>query len=252
VGTLYQTSFITFISLLFFQSLSFAAAPSDTIESDLANEINSSSDSSQAPVAKRAPASKPDPADFSIKTTHIEAPKLPPRSIQLLNPPHKSTYTPGLITFSWKYATSIKKSPWVFLKIERLDGKKKYAFKTRRDTRLLELSPGEYRWQVAQDQTAQESRWRLFKVIGMKSESITTLYQGQSPGQPQLRGKSLTLTRPKEDMAEEDDEDIIEEDDAQPAKVQKSKSKRIPSSLPPLSPPSWVKKSRPVESAHSR
>ena len=62
------------------------------------------------------------------------------KTIQLLTPAHNTIYTPGVITFTWKYLTTSKKKTGVILKVERLDGKKKYAKKVFKEkNKILKL-----------------------------------------------------------------------------------------------------------------
>jgi hypothetical protein len=153
-------------------------------------------------------------------------------SIQLVAPQHNSTYTPGVITFSWKFVspTKSKKKRYVILKVERLDGKKKYSRKVSKEKKMLDLSPGDYKWQVASEKSAQDSRWRLFRVIGMKSHSVTDLYNGQGPPgkkAPPLK-KNVILPEVSDYIIDLDGPD---EDD-----------ERIPASNePPLDPPDWIR-----------
>jgi len=192
--------------------------------------------------APKAPSKSPSPnissqdSELSVKRVRINAANGSgggtPRSIQLVTPQHNSTYTPGVITFSWKLAlpTKSKKKRYVILKVERLDGKKKYSRRIFKEKKLLDLSPGDYKWQVAIDKSTQESRWRLFKIIGMKSHSVTDLYNGSGPtakkASPSTKKNLPEVSDYIIDLDGPDEEDV-----------------RIPASAPlPLLPaPDWIR-----------
>lgn len=186
---------------------------------------------SEDKVPKRvivAPTSTPE--NFSVKTSRIGGPakKSPPRPISLISPAHNSVYTTGVITFSWKINTSKKsKKNIVVLKIERLDGKKKFSKRTRREKKLLDLSPGEYRWQVSGDKKGQESKWRHFRVQDTKTGNVSRNRKDMKKNTP----LPVALFIKELDNDDEGDlnepSEVVEDKDQKPLEIPES-LRRIP------------------------
>jgi hypothetical protein len=204
------------------------------------------------------PNDSPAPA-FSVTRVRVDGKKTHTKSILLLTPAHNTIYTPGVITFSWKYAILSKKKVAVILKVERLDGKKKYARKVFREKKLLDLSPGAYKWQVSTLKPGHESRWRIFKVEDTKSHSLTELYNGPTQSKkakkpivkPEVTAIYIKEVPDPNDITadgEDSDDNGIEADDTEPLQIPDS-LRRVPAAdkiqspqEPQLVAPPWVKK----------
>jgi len=194
--------------------------------------VESDEDAPKKPAARMA-VDTPEPENFSVRRVRLSAVTKVYHGIQLVSPQHNSTYTPGVITFSWKILSpsSSKKKHYVVLKVERLDGKKKYSRRISKEKKLLELSPGDYKWQVASEKPTQESRWRLFKVIEMKSHSITDLYKKAQPKKPVPVVSDYIIDS---DGPEEDEDLRLPASKTSPAEAPSDNSQE------PLAPPPWT------------
>jgi hypothetical protein len=101
------------------------------------------------------------------------------RTIHLLSPPHNSTLTPGVVTFSWDVEPNLKKqlqstSPTakktnLIVTVEKISSSRKKTVITRRLQTHMFCESGKYRWKVGVAAN-NESRWRLFSVITLKTK----------------------------------------------------------------------------------
>ena len=118
---------------------------------------------------------------FSVSTYKIGGKKTEKSSpIQLVLPQHNSRFTPGVITFSWKLAPTMKKKKVLFV-LEKTDTKKRATQYWKGDKLSIELKAGTYRWQVSSATPKAESHWRYFAIVDNKSKSVPKMVDSFSP-----------------------------------------------------------------------
>lgn len=117
---------------------------------------------------------------FQIKTYRLPR-KAPKKAfIQLQSPPHKSTLTPGVVTFKWIQPK--KKRKRMNLILERVNSKERYVHRSRKPSKQVYVGPGRYRWQVYNSRTGTESKWRYFKVITSRQAKRGLNFVKKKPG----------------------------------------------------------------------
>lgn len=132
-----------------------------------------------SPKREPAAAATPLPVDVNLKKTD-ETPK-PEYPIVLTDPPHKSTFTSGIIQFRWIFAVDVEDSdknskkkkkakPMNQLIVEKLDKPKQMTLKTDKLYDYVNFSPGKYRWRVTREPGEMKSPWRTFTVIRSKTQ----------------------------------------------------------------------------------
>lgn len=124
----------------------------------------------------------------------------PPNRIHLITPPHKSTMTPGVVTFAWELPKKAKRKD-IRLIIEKIDDKKtkNSNWKASKDTKKrIYVGPGKYRWRVADSSSKFESLWRLFTVIKLKGRDLTSIPPINNPvsNSPQVTLSPNPLAHP--------------------------------------------------------